>query len=109
MESRDEMLARHARELAEMESRWWEECFTEDPIENWSAVRRNDQYTMDWIKNNLPSIIRKREKIGVTFKWYGKGNPAIAIWGDGLSTPIPLELAEKLAGRTLAPWERVEI
>jgi len=106
------MLARHARELAELESRWWEEWFTEDPsvsfTKHWHG--KPGLNMEQWAKRVLPAIIRKREKIGVTITWHGAGHStALAIWDHCHSNEIALSLAEKLAGRTLAPGEKVEV
>lgn len=110
MESRDEMLARHARELAELEPEWWEEWFTEDPASscNWYLAQyRNTHFA--WLKKVLPTIIRKREMAGVTI-WRERqqeGRLWVNIRGVNLHG-IDCEI-EKLAGRTLAPGEKVEI
>jgi hypothetical protein len=104
MESRTEMLARHARELAELESRWWEELFTEDPQDSWGSTPRE---TRTWIKYVLPTIIRKREKIGLTVAVRADGYGFISH-GD-LYSHIHTIIAGQLAGRTLAPGECVEI
>jgi len=34
METREQMLQRHKRELAELDAKWWEPWFTEDPCES---------------------------------------------------------------------------
>lgn len=114
-ESKTEMLARHAREisqskerhakeLAELKSRWWEEWFTEDPCSRWGSIPCE---TRTWIKNILPTIIRKREKIGVTLSRDTGGN-CYAEW-DGMGEPISFALANRLARRTLASGEKHEI
>lgn len=111
MESKTEMLARHARELDELESRWWEEWFTEDPIASARYVimwARNGETCGElWIKTILPTIIRKREKIGVTISRHD--GVAVIAWDRLRAERIPFNVAEKLAGRTLAPGEKVEI
>ena len=112
METKEQMLARHARELAELDSRWWEEWFTEDPIASFTNHWHGNHglNIEQWVKRVLPTIIRKREKIGVTITWRGIGHStALAIWSECHSNDIALSLAEKLAGRTLAPGEKVAI
>ncbi len=98
-------IERHARELAELESRSWEERFTEDPYDSWHKSMK----TPEWIKQTLPTIIRKREKIGVTVHWFDNEPNPVITWGYGESVNIHKSLANKLAGRTLAPGEKVEI
>jgi hypothetical protein len=107
MESRDDMLARHARELAELDSRWWEEWFTEDPCLKWESVPLEERRWRDWFKTILPTIIRKREKIGLTVAVRADGYGFISH-GD-LYSHIHTIIAGQLAGRTLAPGECVEI
>jgi len=108
MESRTEMLARHARELAELaelDSRWWEELFTTNP---WNSFLSGcpDIPIKEWIMHYLPTIIRKREKIGVTVvRNHNLGTISTKQW----CFSIDIRIAEKLAGRTLAPGEKVEI
>jgi len=119
MESKSEMLARHAREieqskerhareLAEMESRWWEEWFTEDPCQKWESIRLEERRWREWFKTVLPTIIRKREKIGVTV-CLGENSGEYYIVFSGVMEYVKSEIGEKLAGRTLAPGEKVEI
>ena len=105
MESKTEMLARHARELAELESRWWEEWFTEDPVASWMSYKG---WVSDWLRW-LPTIIRKREKIGVTITGTIGNELCLVEWNNARATRIHRNLAEKLAGRTIAPVEKIEI
>jgi hypothetical protein len=109
MESRADMLARHARELAELDAKWWIDYFTEDPCSEWIKLSG----ICEWIREKLPTIIRKREKIGVCL---GRHSGGFSSSGDyylsvgnvycGGVHPI---IANQLAGRTLAPGERVEL
>lgn len=123
MESREEMdqrhtsesfalIARHQRELDKHDSRWWEEWFIKNPIDDFCekvGPLDGDSPQGRWFKTILPNIIRKRDKIGVTVYARNAGATAIISWGRMNSNEISLSLAEKLAGRTLAPGERVEI
>lgn len=115
MESKSEMLSRHARELAELESRWWEEDFTEDPIWLWinCVIDSGRMSTEDWIRKILPTIIRKREKIGVTVSRDGSWYTINYTGFDGIKrfyhSSACGDLVEYLAGRALAPGESVEI
>lgn len=107
MESRAEMLERHARELAELDSRWWEEWFTEDPL----LLYENDRVrtAKQFIHTIIPTIIRKREIMVEIRAGETKGYLAHVTCLDGHCYRIEHALAEVLAGRTLAPGERVEI
>jgi hypothetical protein len=102
----DALQERHKRELAELESRWWEEDFIKDP---WVAfyTRHPRVETEEWIKGVLPTIIRKREKIGVVLERDTCGRCSATFCGIGESISISLLIV--LAGRTLAPGERIEI
>lgn len=108
-ETREEMLARHARELAELEARWWWQLFTEDPYESW--MRSPGIAVMQWCRNTLPTIIRKREKVGLVIQREGAHYVCWPL--DGMAryvqSEIPTYIAEILAGRPLATGERVEI
>jgi hypothetical protein len=105
MESKTEMLARHARELAELENRWWEEWFTADPVETWITNGNTLEY---WFRYTLPQIIRKREKIWVTI-YRTRGNGEYWIKCGNSHCIIDDHVAVKIAGRPLAHIESVEI
>lgn len=115
MESRTDMLARHARELAELaelDSRWWEEDFMEDPFISlsekmgWLKETLKSSVHHDWIRHKLPTIIRKREKIGVTV---ARNHNLATISTEHWCFSIDIRIANKLTGRTLAPGEKVTI
>lgn len=113
METREEKIARLERELAEakaeLEARWWEQDFTEDPGHSW--LTSFGMSVPEWCRKKLPTIIRKREKVGVEIERTGLSftGSIFRIRGGVTSHEISCSIAERLAGRPLAPSERVEI
>jgi len=111
MESKTEMLDRHARELAELESRWWERDYTQDPTVNCEKYMNQGikpHGLNAWIKDIFPCLIRKRKPIGlIAGRWADNSGYYIKTCNETVVTS-PL-IAEKLACRALAPGEKVEI
>lgn len=114
MESRTDMIARHTRELAELKllETWWVDSYTEDPFKLFEkCCIKSIVSHRDWFVRVLPTIIRKRENEGIIISMYSAATDkdlCSVEYEDGVCG-IPWKLACKLAGRTLAPGEKVDL